>query len=190
MGRKSKVTDLHPQLREAVDALVRQGKTIKDIVQHLQVLAAQVDPDADLPSESSIGRYKQKAEKTMERYREAQAVAGVWIERLDAEPGSDVGRLLTEMLRTVAFQVLGEMGEGGVATADEVMLLAKAMKDLSTADATVVRREQLRRQLQADMAKKTEAAAAEMEDFARSRGLTDEDWALIRAKFLGVSTDA
>lgn len=134
MGRKSKVELLHPQLRQAVDELVRGGATIERIVEHLHTLAPGVDPAADLPSESAVGRYKQRAEQQMAKFRQAQAVAKVWVERFGAEPEGDVGRLVTQMLRTVAFQTVANMDgdEGG--DAQEIMFLAKALKELSQAE--------------------------------------------------------
>ena len=83
-------------------------------------------------SRSALGRYAQKAEAQMQRYREAQEVAKVWVDKLEAEPQGDVARLLPEMLRSVAFQTLGAMSERDDAVdAQEVMLLAKALDHLS-----------------------------------------------------------
>lgn len=135
MGRKGKVELLHPRLREAVDEAVRRGVTIAQILALLNELAPSVDPQADLPSESAVGRYKQKAEAQMAQFRQAQEVAKVWVEKFGAEPQGDVGRLVTQMLRTVAFQTVSNMG-GGEADADpqDIMFLAKALKELSQSE--------------------------------------------------------
>ena len=60
--------------------------------------------------------------------------AKVWVNKLEAEPNGDVSRLLPEMLRVVAFQTIGQMGETEVgANPMEVMLLAKALQHMSAA---------------------------------------------------------
>lgn len=189
MGRKGKVELLHPRLREAVDEAVRRGVTIAQILTLLNELAPSVDPDADLPSESAVGRYKQKAEAQMRTYREAQQIAGVWVEKLGQDPGGDVGRLIAQMLRTVAFQALADMGsaEAPAAAPMDIMLLAKAIKDLAGADKISVEREmRVRQAVAAEIKAQTAAAAQEAESIAREGGMSDDEWALIRAKILGV----
>ena len=66
-------------------------------------------------------------------------------------PTGDVGALLAEMLKTVAFQALATMGpdETGAAKPTkpmDIMLLAKAIRDLeSTSKANIERREKIER---------------------------------------------
>lgn len=178
MARKSSVTQLDPRLREALDALIREGRhTLDDILAKLAELNAGEAP----VSRSALGRYAQRAEAQMERYREAQEVAKVWVNKFEEEPTGDVGRLLHEMLRSVAFQTLGGLSER-VESADpeEVMLLAKAMKDLASADKLTTERILVIRQ---EVAKK---AAVEAVKQAKASGLSDEAADLIRQKILGV----
>ena len=101
MAKRSSITQLDPRVREAVDAAIREGRaTIDDLV----VLIGSYGATA---SRSSVGRYVKNATAQLNRYREAQEVAKVWIGKLADDPQSDVGRLLAEMLRTVAFQQIG-----------------------------------------------------------------------------------
>lgn len=180
MGRKSTVRQLDPRLKEAVDALLRDGRsTIDGILEKLRELAS---PGDALPSRSALGRYAQRAQEQMARYREAQQVASVWVEKFGKEPEGDVGRLLHEMLRSVAFQTLGQMSENEAsAGAEEVMLLAKAMKDLASADKLTAERIVRIRQ---EVAKQ---CAAEAVKSVKAAGLTDEAAELIRQKLLGVA---
>lgn len=194
MGRKSKVELLHPQLRQAVDELVRGGATIERIVEHLHTLAPGVDPAADLPSESAVGRYKQKAEASMRRFREAQSVAKVWVDKFGAEPQGDVGLMVTQLLGAVAFRTVADL-DGAPEPIDpqSLMFLAKAMKDMAGAETSAVQRERVRiaarRELAAEVARKaaTEADAARAE--AKSKGLSDEQADWIRARILGVQVE-
>lgn len=178
MTRKSSIAQLDPRLREVLDALIREGRhTLDDILAKLAELNAGEAP----VSRSAVGRYAQRAEAQMQRYREAQEVAKVWVDKFEAEPTGDVGRLLLEMLRSVAFQTLGGLSERKEsADAEEVMLLAKAMKDLASADKLTTERILTIRQ---EVAKK---AATEAVKQAKASGLSDEAADLIRKKILGV----
>ena len=58
----------------------------------------------------------------------------MWLDKLEAEPNGDVSRLLPEMLRVVAFQTIGKMGEAEKEAGPmELMLLAKALQHMSAA---------------------------------------------------------
>lgn len=178
MARKSSIAQLDPRLRSAVDGLIREGRyTLDDIIAHLATLNGGEAP----VSRSALGRYAQRAEEQMRRYREAQEVAKVWVEKFESEPDGDVARLLPEMLRSVAFQTLGSLGDREEsADAQEVMFLAKAMKDLASADKLTTERIL---QIRQEVAKK---AASEAVKQAKASGLSDEAADLIRQKILGV----
>jgi hypothetical protein len=178
MARKSSIQQLDPRLREAVDGLLREGRhTLDDILAKL----AELNDGTAPVSRSSLGRYAARAEKQMKRYAEAQEVAKVWIDRIEVEPNGDVARLNHEMLRTVAFQTLGEIGEREVsADPQEVMFLAKALKDLASADRLTQDRILIIRQ---EVAKR---AAVEAVKQAKASGLSDEAAELIRQRILGV----
>lgn len=172
MAGKSSIAKLDPRVKEAVDTAIREGRaTIDDIVALVRELGA----DA---SRSAIGRYKRNAESMMSRYREAQEVAKVWIGKLQTDPEGDVGRLLAEMLRTTAFQTLGDIDE---ASPQDLMFLGKALKDLASAEKLTAERILKVRQ----EAAKDAAAVAVKE--AKGAGLSDDAAELIRRKILGVA---
>lgn len=125
MGRKSSIHRLDPRIREAVDAAIRENRATVD---EIAVLIHAMGGDA---SRSAVGRYKHSAELQMQRYREAQQVAAVWLKRFDDDPDSDVARLLPEMLRSVAFQQLADADED--TKASELSLLARAVRDAASA---------------------------------------------------------
>lgn len=157
MARRSSITQLDPRVRELVDRLVREGRaTIDQIVAELEARLGQ-----DAPSRSSVGRYAANARRQMERYREAQEVAKVWVGKIEEEPDGDVGRLLAEMLRTVAFQQLSGLGdEGAEVEPRHIAALAGAIRDLASADKTradVVLR--VRKEIARDIGERVSAAA-------------------------------
>jgi len=181
MGRRSTVAALPRELVEACNGLIRDGHTIEEILAALQGMGAQV-------SRSAVGRYVKSARESMEKYRQAQEVAKVWVDKLEAEPSGDVGRLLPEMLRVVAFQTLTQMGESEASTgAMDVMLLAKALKDIAGATKTNVDVElQLRRVREATQAKADAAARAAAQEMKQA-GVSDATIAAIRQRILGVA---
>jgi polyhydroxyalkanoate synthesis regulator phasin len=178
MAQRSKIERLDPRIREVVDQLIRDGRaTIDEIVDRLREMIGD-----EAPSRTAVGNYAQRARKQMARYREAQEVAKVWIGKLDQEPDGDVGRLLSEMLRTVAFQTLGELGSraDGDVEASEVMLLARAIKDLASADKLSADREiRIRREI----AKKVEDV---VDETAKAQGMSEDQARFWREKVLGV----
>jgi len=159
MGRKSVIKQLDPAIREAVDTAIREGRaTTQEITELINRMGVRV-------SQSAVGRYKMQAEAQMQRYREAQEVAKVWIGRLEADPEGDVGRLLPEMLRAVAFQSLSTLGDDGEPVdSKEIALLARAIKDAAGATKTSVEVERLRREMRAALAKVESAAEQSARD--------------------------
>ncbi|GKS96997.1 phage protein Gp27 family protein [Acidovorax sp. SUPP2825] len=180
MGRPSTVGKLPKALVEACNGLIRDGRTIDEILAALQQLGAEV-------SRSAVGRYVKGARESMEKYREAQEIAKVWVDKLEAEPSGDVARLLPEMLRTVAFQTLTQMGESEKAAgAMDVMLLAKALKDIAGTSKTNLDTELQLRKLRSEIQAKANAAASAVEQMTRQAGMSDELVSTIRARILGV----
>lgn len=170
-GRKNTVVRLDPRIRESVDSAIREGRaTIDDIVAIVRAMGGEA-------SRSAVGRYKQQAESQMQKYREAQEIAKVWIGKLATDPEGDVGRLLSEMLRTAAFQTMGDME---AAAPMDLMLLAKALKDLAGADKLTAER---------ILKVRTEAAKEAAEKVAavgKAKGLSKETVEELRREILGV----
>lgn len=172
MARKSSIKQLDPRIKAAVDAAIREDRaTIDDIVAIIRELGG----DA---SRSAVGRYKQKAEEQMVRYREAQEVAKVWIGKLQTDPEGDVGRLLAEMLRTTAFSTLGDID---AASPQDIMFLGKALKDLASADKLTADRIMVVRR---EAAKE---AADKVASFAKAKGLSADTVVELRREILGVA---
>lgn len=124
--------ELDPRIKEAADAAIRDGRTVNEILDALLALGHDV-------SHSAVGRYTKKARGAMERYREAQEVAKVWVDKFGADPNGDVSQLLPHMLRAVAFNQISIMGDETPGTDDgptsrDTALLAGAIKDLASAE--------------------------------------------------------
>lgn len=172
--RPSSITQLDPAIKEAVDTAVREGRaTIDEIVK----LITELGGDA---SRSAVGRYVKNARERMEDYRQATQMAAVWVDKLGSEPEGDVARMLLEMLRVVAWKTIGDIDQAGP---EDLMLLAKAMKDISGADKIIVDREINLRKL---ITAKAEKVATEVATTAKKAGMTPETVELIRSQILGI----
>jgi len=179
MGRLSTVSRLDPRIRETVDRLVRGGRTsIDQIVGKLEELLGE-----EAPSRSSVGRYVKSTREQMERYREAQELAKVWIGKIEEDPEGDVGRLLSEMLKTVAFQQLANSdGDKPAVTTKEVAMLAGAFRDLQAGDKMSLERQLKIRQ---EVAR---AAAEKAVEISRKGGMSKAVQDEIRREILGVAS--
>jgi hypothetical protein len=177
MGRRSSIAKLPQDIREWVEQLIRNGRTIDDIVAHLKTM------DADLPvSRSSVGRFKQNYEASLARYRDAQAVAGQWVTVFRESPESDVGALIAEMLKTLAFQTMSTMGEDETPVDPQsLMFLGKAIRDVISA--TSINEDRIAKAV----ARALQRAAAAAELVARQAGLSDAMVNEFRKKILGVT---
>ena len=175
-SRPSSITQLDPKVKDAVDAAIREGRlTIDDIV-------ALIKDNGGDASRSAVGRYTKNAKARMEDYRKAQAMASVWVEKMGSEPSGDVGRMVLEMLKVVAFKTLGNIEE---AAPEDLMFLGKAIKDIAGSDKLFVDREINLRKL---IAAKAEKVAGEIAKEAKKLGATPETIQTWREKVMGVAS--
>ena len=185
--RKSTIEQLEPELKQAIDGLLRNGKTLDQIIEHLAQLGAD-----DAVSRSALGRYAKRTKQNWQRYQEAQQVAGVWVKKLEEDPHGDVGKLVAEMLKTLSFVTIDQLldikeDEDGndqpPATPQEIMFLAKAIKDLETAGATSLKRELAVRE---EVDRRAKKVASQTEATLKDAGLSEDTVQLIKSNILGI----
>lgn len=177
-SRKSSIDTLAPAIKTAVNGAIREGRaTIDEIVAIINAMGGEA-------SRSAVGRYVQAQNVQLGKYRQAQEIAKVWVEKIGSEPEGDVGRLLIQMLRTVSFNTISNMDE---VDPQDLMFLSKAIKDISSADKTMVDREAAVRKLVAAQVVK---AAEEVTKTVRQAGMSAETVDLIRSQILGIGSEA
>jgi hypothetical protein len=178
MPRRSKFHQLPDELKEELGKLYRSGRfSIDELLARLRELG-----EADI-SRSGLHRGLQAFAKTTEQYRRAQEYAAFVIEKLGAKPDNDVARLVSELIKTQAFDALvmmAERSDGAVFDPENLHFLARMLKDVTAADKNTLDYRQ-------SIAKLALQAAAKAADaVVKERGLSDEDANLIRARILGV----
>lgn len=180
MGRRSTFERLPQEIVDAVNRRIRAGDTAAEICTLL-------DEAGHPTAERTVQRYVGNTREQLAKARAARDVAGQWVQELGENPTGDVGVLLAEMLKTVAYSHLDQMlapAEGEAPKkphkAMDLMLLAKMIRDLeATAKASMDRKAAIEK---AVLERQTKAA----EKVAKQRGLSREQWAAIRAEFLGI----
>ena len=176
MGRHSSVTDLDPRIKDAVDIAIAQGRaTIDEICRMIRQMGGS-------SSRSAVGRYSKSMKERLEKFRETQAIAGEWMQQIRADPDGDIGRMLAEMLKLLAFRTQTDMqeGEGEGPGPKEIALLARAIKDLTSVDQMKLTIEaKVRDQVVKD-------AAARAESAGKKAGASAEALKRIREEIYGL----
>lgn len=176
----SSIDKLPPEVRETIGRLrTDHGFTIDQILEHLQSMEVQV-------SRSALGRHVKGLAEVGEQLRHSREMATALVREFGAEPDDRVSRLNIELMhgvvmRLVTAQADGEGGDGLVLDAEEVMFLARSLKDLASAQKTDADRILKTRQ---EVAK---AAAGKAVDTARARGISGDTVEAIRQAILGVA---
>jgi len=189
MGRRSKVRSAPDALREAVDAAIRAGWTVDEIHAEAERVAGEIDlPEDEIPSRSSLGRYRASVERQMEHYRQAQQLASVWAEQLP--DNGDVAQLTRQVLSTLAFQAAGQMSDDEDINGKEVAWLARALKDIAMSSRMDV---ETRAKIKAEAAEEAaEEAAAKLREMEHedaqggARTLDPETLRRIREEVYGI----
>lgn len=171
MGRKSSITQLDTRIRAAIDRAIREDRaTIDGIVEIVDGMGGEV-------SRSAVGRYVQSTRKAMEHYRQAQSLARTWAEKIPEN--GDVAALSRQLLSTAAFRAVSDMSDDEKIEGKEVMLMARALKDISSAAKTDA---EARAKIRAEMAAEI---AGEVETAAEGKGVSAEARETIREIIMG-----
>ena len=154
MSRQSSVLKLPRKRRAELDAMVLEGnRSNRELIAHVRSKGTPV-------SRHSMYRYVRGLKQKVERYREAQEIAAVWVAKIGKEPQGDAGRLLLEMLRMVAYRQLADMGDRKskeTARPAEIAVLAKAIREMEATSKSIAERDDaLREKLRSDVDRKAE----------------------------------
>ena len=201
MGRKrqpSTVDLLPPSVRRMLQAMldnprITQLQAVEKINAALAALRAAGDPDALDPacpesvSKSALNRYSLRMEEVGAKLRQGREVAEAFIARVGAAPQGQMGLLINEMLRGMAFDLSLRLQDADItdpetmtATIDQVKALALAVQRLEQSATINVKRE-------GEIRKAAIVAAADkVEEVAKQQGLNADQAAFWRQQVLGV----
>lgn len=186
MTRPSTVETLPPDLLEKLHALLRDPRVSQlDATARINAILEEEGHPERL-SKSAVNRYAVRMERVGEKLRQSRAVAEMWIGKLGATPQGQVGHLVNEMLRTLAFDLSIRLQDGEL-TKESMPGVIDMLKNLSlsimrlerAASENVKREEEIRR-------KAREESAETAAKIARQGGMSKETVEAIKAGILGI----
>ena len=162
MGAPNTIARLPEDVREALHGYLRDpGITQREALARANALLAELG----LPplSKSAVNRYDLKMRAAGERLQQAREVADAWIGRLGAAPQGQLGHLLNELLRTLAFDIGLKLGDApltpdtlpGVITQLRGLSLSAARLERAATE-NVKREKEIRRQAAEELAETVE----------------------------------
>lgn len=128
MGQQQSTIDrLPPDILEGLQALLRDARVTQlEATRRInEILEAEGHPER--LSKSAVNRYALRMNEVGAKLRQSREIAQMWIGKLGAEPQGEVGKLLNEMVRTLAFEATMKMAEG------EAPIEPKMLKDMAIA---------------------------------------------------------
>jgi DNA polymerase I-like protein with 3'-5' exonuclease and polymerase domains len=126
MGRRSSIGLLDPEVRAGLDKRLAEGRMTLD------GLLAELEENGVEVSRSALGRYRKTFEETAAKLRESREVATAFAKELGTVPDDEMGRMLIELVHTLAFRMMSGDQAESFKTGD-LMKLAIALKSLSSA---------------------------------------------------------
>ncbi len=171
-GRPSKVDLLPAEIKRQLNAMLRDKRyTQTEIRQAINELIDDygLDDEAKL-SRTGLNRYASRMERMGAKIRASREVAEVWTKELGEMPNNDVGKLLLEFVKTMAFEASMAMDESGEAIPPKVLgQLALVAQRVEQAEMLSFKREQEIRKLV------IEEAAKAVEEAGKQSGAKMQD---------------
>lgn len=161
MAQPSSIDRLPVDILEHLQELLRDPRVtqLEATAKINAILAEEGHPERI--TKSSLNRYAVRMEQVGAKLRQSREIAKMWIGRLGAEPQGEVGKLLNEMVRALAFEATMNMAEGEAPIEPKMLRdMAIAIEKLEKATSENVKREaEIRKQIREDAAKAVEAEA-------------------------------
>lgn len=186
MPRKSSIESLPADILEQLQALLRDPRCIQlEIVKRINTALSEKGHE-DRISKSSLNRYSMRMDKIGEKLQQSRAMAEMWISKLGAQPQGQVGHLINEILRTLAFDMSLQLQD--ISDPEQMPGVVEMLKDLSltmmrlekAASDNVKRDTEIRRQAK-------EEAADQAGKAMTNRGMTAETVKQIKQEILGLA---
>ena len=147
MSQPSSIEQIPEALRTALQKWLRNPSiTQKQATERLNELLAGHGLEITI-SRSAVNRYARRMDKAGAKIRESREIAKMWIAELGAQPQGQVGHLLNELVRTIAFDAAVKLGESDNPVPPKALReLATAIQRLEQATTMSVKREEVIRE--------------------------------------------
>ena len=184
---KSKIQQLPDDIRSQLSAMLRSGsmsqKSILTEVNKL-IIESGLPPEEQI-SRTGLNRFFKRTEAAGSRIARAREMADVLTSKLGDAPTSQIGNLMSENMKTMAFETSMALME---ATEDGEMIDIKQFNQLALAYQRISQSSILNQKLEKEIraAFAAEAATA-AEKIVKQAGLTAETAADIKRQILGIA---
>ena len=170
-GRASKVDLLPPNIKTQLAMMLRdkhlsQAQILEEI--NAMIRDCGLDDSYQL-SRTGLNRYASRMEQMASKIRNAREVAEIWTKQFGEAPQSDIGKLLMEIVKNLAFETSIGMSENGKAEPKDLALLSSAIQRLEQAESLSFKREQAIRQ------ETIKRAAEAVEEAGKQQGVSLAD---------------
>ena len=164
-GRASKVDLLPPNIKTQLAMMLRDKQFSQaEILDEINELIRDCGlPETALLSRTGLNRYASRMEKMGAKIRESREMAELWAKQFGEAPQSDVGKLLMEAVKTIAF---------------DKALIANRIEQAQAIS------EERERKIRKEVA---QLAAETAENVAVKAGLSADAVDMLKAKILGVA---
>ncbi|EMB3083560.1 DUF3486 family protein [Providencia rettgeri] len=183
-GRPSKIDLLPEAIRDQLHALLRDKRhTQEDIRAAVNELIDESGLPEDLKiSRTGLNRYASRMETLGAKIREGREIADVWVSRLGSAPTSDIGKLLQEFVKSLAFETTMSLSES------EKVVEPKALAQLALVASRIEQAAMMSTKREKEIRAAFAAeAATEAEKIVKQAGLTEEAAANIKRQILGIA---
>ncbi|MGO3566693.1 MAG: DUF3486 family protein [Serratia grimesii] len=183
-GRPSKIDLLPEGIRDALHGMLRDKRhTQEQIREAINELIDQHElPDDMQLSRTGLNRYASRMEAIGSKIRASREMAEIWAAKLGTAPTSDVGKLLMEFVKTLAFETSMSLAEKeGTVEPKALGQLALVAQRIEAAQMVSHKREKEIRQAFA------EEIAATTEKIVSQAGLSADKAADIKRQILGIA---
>lgn len=184
---KSKIQQLPDDIRSQLAAMLRSGSmSQKSILAEINKLILESGlPPEDQISRTGLNRFYKRTEAAGSRIARAKEMAEVLTSKLGDAPTSQIGNLMAENMKTMAFETsmaLMEASEDGeMIDIKQFNQLALAMQRISQSS---ILNQKIEKEIRAAFAAEAANAA---EKIVKSAGLTAETAAQIKQQILGIA---
>ncbi|MCW7552577.1 DUF3486 family protein [Endozoicomonas gorgoniicola] len=179
-NRKSRIKRLPKPIKTELDRLIREDRMSQaDILKEVNTLCEKHGEDK--VSQSSLSRYQKQADRIMAKTRELKEISAVWVDRLGDEPVSNIGRMLQQIVHTLAIEVGMKLEEQEVPDLKAINQLALVTQRVERAARDSLKREQEMRTAFA------EEAADKAGEALANQGMTASTIETIKKEILGIA---
>ncbi len=177
----SKIERLPEEARALIGSLLKNGRTLDEIMAKLAELAI---PDEDMPSRSGLGRWAKQYAAIADEMRRQEMISKALVAQYGEAGDSRTARMNISMAQGLLTRLMfTEDGQHATLDAKEAMFLANAISSLASASKADTDRE-MKIRTQAEKKAKEEAAKA-VEQVGKRAGLTADLLDKLRAGVFG-----